>query len=44
ARLLALPAMREWYTAALAEEWREPNHEAEARAAGTVIEDFRATL
>ncbi|RWB01721.1 glutathione S-transferase family protein [Mesorhizobium sp.] len=44
ARLLALPAMREWYAAALAEEWREPNHEAEVRAAGTVIEDFRATL
>ncbi|TIT00717.1 glutathione S-transferase family protein [Mesorhizobium sp.] len=44
ARLLALPAMREWYAAALAETWREPNHEAEARAAGTVIEDFRETL
>lgn len=44
ARLLALPAMREWYAAALAEEWREPNHEAEVRAAGTVIEDFSRDL
>jgi len=27
---------------ALAETWREPGHEAELAAAGTVIEDFRA--
>src|SRR5882672_5217374 len=39
ARLLALPAMREWYAAGLAETWRDPGHEAEVRAAGTVIED-----
>jgi glutathione S-transferase len=40
--LLDLPAMREWYAAGLAETWREPGHEAETRAAGTLIEDFRA--
>ena len=42
ALLLDLPAMREWYAAALAETWREPGHEAEVRAAGAIIEDFRA--
>ncbi|RRI05889.1 glutathione S-transferase family protein [Mesorhizobium tamadayense] len=42
-RLLDLPAMREWYAAGLAEIWREPDHEAEVRAAGTITEDFRAT-
>ncbi len=40
--LLDLPAMREWYDAALLETQREPGHEAEALAAGTVIEDLRA--
>ena len=39
--ILAHPAMREWESAALAEPWREPGHEAELAAAGTVIEDFR---
>ena len=43
ARLLALPAMREWEAAALADTTREPGHEAEMRATGTVIEDRRAT-
>lgn len=43
ARLLDLPAMREWYAAALAETWREPDHEAEVRAAGTIVEDLRAS-
>lgn len=41
-RLLDLPVMREWYAEAIAETWREPNHEAEALAAGTVTDDFRA--
>lgn len=40
-RLLALPAMREWYEAALAETWRDQAHEDEARAAGAWIEDQR---
>jgi len=42
ARLLALPGMVEWYTAALAEPWREVAHEAEALAVGTLLADFRA--
>lgn len=42
-RILDHPAMREWEREALAERWREPGHEAELAAAGTVIEDFRAT-
>jgi glutathione S-transferase len=41
-RLLDLPAMREWYDAALLETQREPGHEAEALAAGTITRDFRA--
>lgn len=41
-QLLALPSMREWYSAALAEPWREPGHEEEARRAGAVVEDLRA--
>src|SRR5437867_2580572 len=42
ARLLALPSMRSWQAAALAEPWREPGHEAEAKRAGTWLEDLRA--
>ncbi|RST85952.1 glutathione S-transferase family protein [Aquibium carbonis] len=42
ARLLALPAMYEWYEAALAEPFREEGHEAEARAVGEWTRDFRA--
>ena len=42
-QLLGLPAMQEWYAAGLAETWREPDHEAEVAAAGTVTEDLRAT-
>lgn len=40
-RLLALPAMQDWYAAALAETWREQAHEAEAREVGTVLADLR---
>jgi len=40
-RLLDLPAMREWYQAALGETWREPNHEAEIAAAGRIVQDLR---
>jgi glutathione S-transferase len=43
ARLLALAPMREWYDAALLETAREPGHEAEAAAAGTITADLRAT-
>ncbi|MBU6499831.1 MAG: glutathione S-transferase family protein [Rhodospirillales bacterium] len=42
-RLRDLPAMRDWYAAGLAETWREPGHEEEARRAGTWTEDLRAT-
>jgi glutathione S-transferase len=42
ARLLKLPAMIEWYEAALTETWREQAHEAEAREFGTVVKDLRA--
>lgn len=38
----ALPAMREWYDAALAETWREAGHEDEIRASGDYIADYRA--
>lgn len=41
-RLLELPAMREWEQAALAETWREPDHEAEALQVGIVTADYRA--
>lgn len=44
ARLLALPGMREWEADALAEDFREPGHEAEMLAAGTVIADRRAPV
>jgi glutathione S-transferase len=40
-RLLDLPAMQHWQTDALAESWREPGHEAEAKAAGTLLQDLR---
>lgn len=41
-RLLALPAMREWYAAGLAETWRNPPHEDEIGQMATVTEDLRA--
>jgi len=41
-RLLELPAMREWEAAALAEPWRELDHEAEALQVGVVTADYRA--
>lgn len=36
-----LPEMKSWYESALQEPWRDPPHEAEARAAGTWIADLR---
>ena len=41
ARLLALPAMREWYASALAEPWRDEAHERDARNAGRWVHDYR---
>ena len=40
-RLLALPAMRDWYEAALKEDFREPDHENEHIAAGEWTADYR---
>ena len=42
ARLRDLPAMREWYAAALAETWRDPIHEADQGRYGTCLEDLRS--
>ncbi len=41
-RLLALPAMREWYAAGLAEPWRHAPHEEEIERMATITEDLRA--
>lgn len=39
--IIAHPAMQQWEAEALAESWREAGHEAELRAAGDVIADYR---
>lgn len=39
--LIALPAMQDWYQAALQEPWREIHHEEEILATGRVIRDYR---
>ena len=41
-RLLALPAMREWYEAGVAETIRDEPHDAEIPQVGVLIEDLRA--
>jgi glutathione S-transferase len=41
-RLLALPAMRAWYTAALAETTRDAAHDEEIKQAGVLLEDLRS--
>ena len=40
-RLLALPSMRRWYEAGLAEPWRDEPHEQEIAAVGKVTQDLR---
>ncbi|MBA5600097.1 glutathione S-transferase family protein [Pectobacterium aroidearum] len=42
--LLAQPAMQRWLQDALAETWREDEHEEEVKKAGEVIEDLRARV
>jgi glutathione S-transferase len=42
-RLLSLPSMQAWYSAALSEPWRDAEHEDEARRAGTWLRDLRNT-
>lgn len=41
-RILQLPAMQEWYEAALAEPWREASHEEDIAKCGTIVADYRA--
>lgn len=41
-RLLALPAMKAWYQAALVETWREPMHEQETLKNAALLADYRA--
>jgi len=41
AMIRALPAMREWYEAGLAEPWRDEPHEEEIRAFGRITQDLR---
>lgn len=43
-RLLALPAMRQWYEEALAEPWREPAHDDASLQYGALLEDLRAPV
>ncbi|MBI2732623.1 MAG: glutathione S-transferase family protein [Aquabacterium sp.] len=40
-RLLALPAMQQWYEAALAEPWREPGHDEASLMYGSLLDDLR---
>jgi glutathione S-transferase len=40
--IIAHPAMQQWETEALAEDWREVGHEEELRNCGEVIADYRA--
>jgi glutathione S-transferase len=44
ARMLERPALQAWQAEALAEPWRDPEHEAEARAAGRWVSDLRAAV
>jgi glutathione S-transferase len=43
-RILGLPAMQQWYAAALAEPWRETDHENDILRTGTLLEDRRSSL
>ena len=43
-RLLALASMKRWYEAALAEPYRDHDHEVEIAAAGRITEDLRKPL
>lgn len=41
-RILAHPAAQEWEAQALAETWREAEHEAELAACGAIVADYRS--
>ena len=43
-RLLALPAMQQWYQEALQEPWRDPPHERRIADVGTIIDDLRGAV
>jgi glutathione S-transferase len=43
-RMLALAPMQDWYAAALAEPWRDAEHEDELAQVGTVLQDLRALI
>src|SRR3546814_17099358 len=43
-RLLAHPATREWEAQALAEAFRDPEHDAELASIGTMTADLRAAV
>lgn len=40
-RMFGLPAMREWYEAALQEPWREESHERDIAGSGVILADYR---
>jgi len=40
---LALPSLQQWYLAALAETWRDREHEEEVRSVGVWTEDLRGS-
>jgi glutathione S-transferase len=42
--LLASEYMQEWYTSALQETWREPEHERKILASGKITADLRASV
>jgi glutathione S-transferase len=42
-RLCDLPSMQRWLADALAERWRDPEHEDEIKSLGKIVEDLRAT-
>jgi glutathione S-transferase len=42
ARMLDLPSMRDWYTAGIAETFRDSHHDEDIRQMGTITEDVRA--
>lgn len=41
-QVIAHPAMRQWEAEALAESWREAEHEAELLASGDILADYRS--
>ena len=41
-RIRDLPAMRDWYEAAIAEPWIDQSHEGEVASVGRITQDLRA--